>query len=90
LNSSPKPPHKKSQWSFSIRFVTQAVIGKIDKKYVRILEIVLFIKVTLPPLDKYIHFQLANNLSIFPTIDLILKEALNGRPRYFKGKKETP
>jgi hypothetical protein len=69
-------------------------MGKRDKKYVRRLERVLFIKVTLPPLDRYIHFQLANRLSIFPTtpshMDLALKEAPNGRPRYFKGKEETP
>jgi len=58
------------------------------------LERVLFIRVTLPPLDRYIRFQLANRLSIFPRtpsqIDLALKEAPNERPRYFKGNEETP
>jgi len=82
LNSSPKPPYKKSWWNFSIRFATVAGIGKRDKKYEGRLERMLFTRATLPPLDRYIRFQLANRLSIFPTtpsqIDLALKEAPNG------------
>ena len=51
---------------------------------------VLLIRVTLPPFDKYKRFQPANFLSIFSKIgfhiDLSLKLAPKGRPRYFKGK----
>jgi hypothetical protein len=58
------------------------------------LERVLFIRVTLPPFDKYNRFQLANRLSIFPTTssqqDLALNGAPNGRPRYFIGREDTP
>jgi len=58
------------------------------------LERVLFIRVTLPPFDRYNRFQLANCLSILPTTssqqDLALKGAPNGRPRYFIGREETP
>jgi len=71
-----------------------AGIENRDKKYVGRLERVLFIRVTLPPLDRYIRFQLANHLSILPTIpshmDLALKEGPNERPRYYNGKEETP
>jgi hypothetical protein len=66
---------------------------KRDKEYVGKLDKVLFIKVILPPLEKYILFQLAKRrsiLSITPSqIDLALKGNPNGRPRYFKGK-DTP
>jgi hypothetical protein len=52
------------------------------------------LRVTLPPLDRYNCFQLASRLSILPTtssqMDLVLKGAPNGRPRYFEGKEETP
>jgi hypothetical protein len=75
-----------------MQFATLAGIGKRDKKYVGRLERVLLIRVTLPPLDRYMRFQLADRLSIFPRapsqIDLALKGAPNGRPRYFKGNKE--
>jgi len=67
---------------------------KGERKYVGRLERVLFIRVTLPPFDRYNHFQLANRLSILPTTssqqDLTLKGAPNGRPRYFIGREETP
>jgi hypothetical protein len=35
-------------------------MGKRERKYVGRLDRVLFIRVTLPPLDKYILFQLAS------------------------------
>jgi hypothetical protein len=54
---------------------------------------VLLIKAVFPPIDKYIIFQPAKRCSIFSItlsqIDLALKEAPNGIPRYFKGKEET-
>ena len=50
----------------------------------------LLIKVTLPPLDKYKHFQPANLLSIFSKIGshivLSLNLAPKGRPKYFIGR----
>jgi hypothetical protein len=62
-------------------------------KYIGKLEMVLLIRVILPPLDKYIIFQLASHLSIFSTtlyqIDLAFKEAHNGRPKYFTGKEKS-
>jgi hypothetical protein len=67
LNSSPKPPHKKSRWSFSIRFATLEGIGKRDNKYAGRLERVFFIRITLPPLDRYIRFQLTNRLNLSNT-----------------------
>jgi hypothetical protein len=88
------PPHKKSRCSFSIRLATLEGIGKRERKYVGRLERVLFIRVTLPPFDKYNRFQLTSRLSTLPTtssqLDLVLKGAPNGRPRYFKGREETP
>jgi hypothetical protein len=54
---------------------------KRDKKYVGRFERVLFIKVTLPPLDKYIRFQLANRLSIFPTTPSHMNLALKRGPQ---------
>jgi len=76
LNSLPIPPYKKSHWSFSIGLATQAGMGKRDKNYVGRSERVLLIRVTLPPFDKYIIFQLTNRHSIFSTmlsqIDLAL------------------
>jgi hypothetical protein len=67
--------------------------GKRDMKYVGKLDRVLFIKVILPPLDKYIIFHLAKRHSIFSItpsqIDLALKGAPNRRPRYFIGKEDT-
>jgi hypothetical protein len=54
---------------------------------------VLLIRVTLAPLDRYIIFQLASLCLIFSTIpsqmDLALKQAPGGRPRYFKGKEDV-
>jgi hypothetical protein len=88
------PPHKKSRCSLSILLAMLEGIGKRDRKYVGRLERVLFIRVTLPPFDKYNRFQLANRLSILPTtssqLDLVLKGAPNGRPRYFEGGEKTP
>jgi hypothetical protein len=59
-------------------------------KYVGRLESVLFIRVILPSLNKYIIFQLAKRHYIFSItsfqIDLALKEASKGRLRYFKGR----
>jgi hypothetical protein len=76
-----------------MQLATLAGRGKYDMKYVGKLERVLFIKVILPPLEKYILFQLAKRRSIFSItpsqIDLALKGNPNGRPRYFKGK-DTP
>ncbi|KAG6660361.1 hypothetical protein CIPAW_03G100600 [Carya illinoinensis] len=89
LNSSPKPPHKKSLSNFSIRLATLAGIGKRDRKYVGTLDRVLLIKVSLPPFDKYILFQLANLLSIFLITGSHKRGDLapipNGRPRYVSG-----
>ena len=57
-------------------------MGKLDR--------VLLIRVTLPPLDKYKHFQLVNLLSIFSRIGFHIVLSLNlapkGRPRYFIGR----
>jgi hypothetical protein len=65
-----------------------------ERKYVGRLDKVLFIRVILPPFDRYILCQLASRLSILPTtssqMDLALKGAPNERPRYFKGREETP
>jgi hypothetical protein len=67
--------------------------GNRDIEYVCKLDRVLLIEVILPPLDKYILFQPANQcsiISITPSqINLALKEVSNGRPRYFIGKEET-
>jgi hypothetical protein len=69
-------------------------MGKRDKKYIGKLDKVLLIRVILPPLDKYNRFQLANRCSIFSItlsqICLALKDASNGRPRYFNSKDDTP
>jgi hypothetical protein len=62
LNSSPRPPHKKSQCNFSIQLTRLDGIGNKERKYVGRLDKVLFIRVTLPPLDRCIHFQLASHL----------------------------
>jgi hypothetical protein len=66
---------------------------KRERKYVGKLNKRLFIKVTLPPFDRYILCQLASSLSILPTtssqMNLALKGAPNKRPRYFKGREET-
>jgi len=55
---------------------------------------ILLIEIILPPLDKYIIFQPAKRHSIFSTrpsqIDLALKGAPSRRPKYFKGKEDTP
>jgi len=63
-------------------------MGKRERKYVGRLDKVFFIRVTLPPFNKYILCQLANRLSILPTtssqMDLALKGAPNERPRYLK------
>jgi hypothetical protein len=54
---------------------------------------VLFIKVILQPLDKFALFHPTRQCSIFSItpsqIDLALKWASNGRPRYFIGKEDT-
>lgn len=59
----------------------------------RQLERVLLIEVILHPLCKYIFFQLANwhsNLfSHTSQIDIVLKKAPKGRPRYMIGKEDT-
>jgi hypothetical protein len=61
-----------------------------DKQYLSRLDRVLFIKVILPPLDKYIIFHSTKWHSIFSItpsqIDLALKGAPKRRPRYFIGK----
>ena len=50
----------------------------------------LLIKVTLPPLDKYTRFHLANLRSIFSRIGFHIVLFLNfppkGRPKYFIGR----
>ncbi|KAG6633616.1 hypothetical protein CIPAW_12G060400 [Carya illinoinensis] len=71
LNSSPKPPHKKSRWSFSIRTATLA--GKLES--------VLFINVVLPPFDKYNLFHPANLLSIFSITESHTADALEALPK---------
>jgi hypothetical protein len=43
-------------------------MGKGDKKYVGKLERVLLIRVTLPPFDKFILFQLANQCYIISVL----------------------
>ena len=57
-------------------------MGKLDR--------VLLIKVTLPPLDKYKRFHLANLHSIFFRIGFHIVLSLNlapkGRPKYFIGR----
>jgi hypothetical protein len=42
-------------------------IGNKERKYVGRLDKVLFIRVTPPPLDRYIRCQLVGRLSILPT-----------------------
>jgi len=65
-------------------------MGKRERKYVGRFNKVLFIRVTLPPFDKYILCQLASRHSVLPTtssqMNLALKGAPNGIPRYFKGR----
>jgi hypothetical protein len=56
--------------------------GKRDMKYIGRLEIVLIIKVTLPPLKKYIFFQLANQWSIFSTTPFQIYLALLIKKKY--------
>jgi hypothetical protein len=77
-----------------MRLETLEGIGNKERKYVGRLERVFFIRVTLPPFDRYNRFQLASRLSILPTtssqLDLALKGAPNGSLRYFKGREETP
>jgi hypothetical protein len=67
--------------------------GKKDTKLVGKLDNVLLIKIILPVLDDYNRFQPAKRWSIFSImpyqIDLDLKEAPNGRPRFFIGNEET-
>jgi hypothetical protein len=66
---------------------------KRDKEYVGKLDKVLFIKVILPPLEKYILFHPAKRRSIFSLtpfqIDLALKGTPTGKPKYFIGKEDT-
>ena len=62
---SPNPIQIKSHCNLSMHKATSAGIGKRDRKYVGKLENVLLRRVTLPPLDKYMCFHLANHLSIF-------------------------
>jgi hypothetical protein len=62
------PSHRKSRWSFSMQLATLVGMGKRDKKYVGRLESMLLIRVTLPLLERYIRFQLANRRSIFSTM----------------------
>ncbi|KAG6639779.1 hypothetical protein CIPAW_10G125700, partial [Carya illinoinensis] len=92
LFSSPKPPHKKALYSFSIRLATPTGKGNKERKYIGIFERVLLVRGILPPLDKYILFHAANLFSIFSTSPLqiyfALNEAPKGRPRYFMGKKK--
>lgn len=77
-----------------MRLATLEGMGKRENKYVGRLDKVLLIRVTLPPLDRYIICQLASRLSILPTtssqMNLALKGAPNGSPRYFIGREETP
>jgi hypothetical protein len=67
--------------------------GEKGKKYIGKLDKVPFIKVILPPLDKYIIFHPARMHSIFSItpsqIDLALKGTPNERPRYFIGKEDS-
>ena len=57
-------------------------MGKLDR--------VLLTKVTLPPLDKYKRFHLANLRSLFSRIGFHIALSLNlapkGRPKYFIGR----
>jgi hypothetical protein len=55
-------------------------MGKRDKKCIGRLERVHLIKVTLPPLDKYNLFQLANRHSIFFTMPSQIDLGLVTRP----------
>jgi hypothetical protein len=70
-----------------------SINGERGKKYLGKLDRVSFIKVILPPLDKYVIFHPARMHSIFSItlsqIDLALKGTPNERPRYFIGKEDT-
>jgi hypothetical protein len=76
-----------------MQLATPIGMGKTDKKYVGKLDNMHFIKVILPPLDKYIFFHPAkrrSNSSITPSqITLALKEIPKRRMRYFIGKEDT-
>jgi hypothetical protein len=66
-------------------------MGNRDMKYIGKLEMVLFLKVTQPPLDKNPLFQLDNWWSIFSTtpsqVDLALYEAPRENQDTLKAKK---
>ena len=83
------PLQRKSLCSFSIRLATFTRTGQRERKKVGKLDKVLLIRVTLPPLDKYIIFHPVKRFSIFSKIGFqivsFLRVASNGRPKHFKG-----
>ncbi|KAL4637692.1 hypothetical protein ACB092_03G094800 [Castanea dentata] len=89
FGSSLIPLQRKSLYNFSMRLATFAGIGRRERRYVGKLERVLFIRVSLPPLDRYNLFHPANLCSTSSKIGfhivLSLKVAPKGRPKYFRG-----
>jgi hypothetical protein len=63
-----------------MRFATLVGREKSDMKYIGTLEREVLIRVNLPPLDKYIIFQLANRRSIFLTTPLQIDLAFRRTP----------